>query len=263
MYKFYLVYYEFYGLMYTIVSVISVQEAEGGSSADYFLRALKKLFVAFDFDKPPMVLSEDTIFSLKAPASTGDIPFFDPETDCIVLEIQERNRAGGSLPPPFKKFSLPILDGSFHFISHSDNEHKHTDEVEFIDSSTQKTKADIQYLRKKSEDFLKHYNKDPAVYKVEEGGNNMLDNIHRFLFNTCLAKAGSGSPGVILQPNGDVAVVTMLLHGYPDWYYNDGCSDIKQEWLKSDCVEQGANMLAIYNKMKARNPELCHNVFGE
>lgn len=221
------------------------------------------MFAVFDFFEAGPLVNERK-FYMKPINRVLEIPFYDIETDCIVLEIQETNGAHQSLPEPFTKFSLPKLDGTFHFLSHSDCEPKHNDKVEVIlDPTTEQSRKDIEFIRGESNNFLKYHKKDVSSCKFEEGAHNTLANYQRFLFHTCLGRGGSGSPGVMFQPNGDVVVVTMLLHGYPDWYYSEGCSDIKDQWSKTYCVEQGANMCVVYKKIKEKSPELCRNIFRE
>ena len=224
--------------------------------------ALRDIFVVFDY-KTEVQPASGKKFYLQPLHAWKDVPFLNNQTDCIVLEIKPTNGDGESLPFPFKVFSIPHLDRSFWFISHSGGEHKHTEKVNTIlNLDSQQTQKDIKLAREKSAELLELFGKDTTMYKCESG-ENKLDNRARLLFHTSLGKGGSGSPGVVQRADGSVTVVTMLLHGYPDWYYNDNCRDLLEHWDKRLCVEQGALMSSIYNQMKEDNLALSDDIFQD
>lgn len=215
----------------------------------------------FDYLTPEHLTPDKRLF-LQPVTTLEAIPFMDSRTDCIVLEIQMTNEAGDRFPPPFTVFSIPHLDKSFRFLSHPDARQMCTEKVTTIlDPQGEQTKRDIEAVRQMSTELLQSNSINQTVFKLECGDDNKLDNPERFLFHTTFSHGASGSPGVVVRSDGKVAVVTMLLHGYPDWYYNEKCENIKQYWDKSYCVEQGALMACIFVKMKERNPRLCENIF--
>lgn len=234
-------------------------QPDNDASFNECLKALKEMYVVFDYLTPESLTPEKK-FYLKRIDTLADIPFRDGETDCIVLEIQQAS--GAEMPPPFQVFSYPPLEKGFWFLSHPDGKHMCTEKVSIIlKPDAEQTQRDIQFAKQKSDALLVSRTKDKSVYKFQSGVFNTPENLKRLLFHTGLAHGASGSPGVVVRGDGVVAVVTMLLRGYPDWFYCEGCSDIKQYWDPAYCVEQGANMTCIYNKMKISNPVLCENIF--
>lgn len=239
------------------------QEASSSQAVDQLLRRLQEMYVVFDFEAKGFV-ANDSKFFIKRPETFLNIPFYDNETDCIVLELQERNSAGEPLPDPFKKFCIPPYDGGvFHFISHSGGEPKHTDKVEIIvDPESEEAKKDIENFRSISEHFLKDRGIDPYLYKFEGGNENIITNPKRILFRTDLGKGGSGSPGFVIM-NNELYIASMLLRGYPEWYFNDDLRGLREHWDHFWLVEQGANMKYVYSAMKTKNSELFNNIFVE
>lgn len=243
-------------MKFYLLNISDNQPSDAG--IDEYLQRLDNIYVVFNFLKSRNFEERDR-FWVKAPATKNDIPFFDRNTDCIVLELQQSD----ILPLPFQMFSVPRLDGHFHLIGHSSCEPKHTDKVDVIlDPTSNVVQRDIEAVKAASEEFLRRNGKDTTSCKFEDGFPNILNNNDRFLFHTCLGKGASGSPGVLVQENGTLVVVTMLLHGYPDWFYSERCSDIRQNWNPEYCVEQGANMVSVYNAMLDKNIQLCSEIFG-
>ncbi|XP_060600573.1 uncharacterized protein LOC132754002 [Ruditapes philippinarum] len=182
------------------------------------------------------------------------VPFHDDATDCAVLELED-NSMGTEMPLSFTFFSLPRLNNRFTFIGHSLGsrmEFNHVDRI--IDLNSADTQRDIIHVKQTS---LQHSGKD-----YEMPPHNILTNPNRFLFHCKFTKGASGSPGVVILPDGRVVVVTMLLCGLPDWYYDPAVQDnVKNSWLKQYCVEQGVNLKSVYEKMFRNNPTLCQQIF--
>ncbi|XP_060578485.1 uncharacterized protein LOC132735549 [Ruditapes philippinarum] len=207
------------------------------------------VFALFEYKKDEPI-SEHQKFSF-----TAAVPFRDNETDCAILELEEKCN-GTELPRSFKYFSLPRLNQRFTFIGHSLGklmEFNHVDKI--IDIGSVQTKSDIIQVKQKS---LEHSGKD-----YDMPPHNILTNPKRFLFHCKFTKGASGSPGVVTLPDGRYVVVTMLLCGLPDWYYDSNVdARVICSWPKDHCVEQGVNLKSVYEKMYQENKSLCYHIFN-
>ncbi|KAH3792463.1 hypothetical protein DPMN_145981 [Dreissena polymorpha] len=85
--------------------------------------------------------------------------------------------------------------------------------------------------------------------------NNNINNVNRILFNCTSTQGASAAPGVAVR-NGVVYVVTMLLCGFPDWYYDSRSESFRKNFPNNCRVEQGADMTAIEFKAKTDNEKL-------
>ena len=219
-------------------------------------------FVHFQFLENNQAIHPNTKFYLKPAASLSDIPFFDEENDCIVLEIMPcQDEATFPIPEPFTVFSSYVSE--FYLIGHTGGYGKDFDHVTYIaDPSDHIIKDDIAFMKTESLEIMRNNGIDQNRFHFESGEYDYALNEKRILFHCNSSKGASGAPGIQVK-DGHIVVVTMLLHGYPDWYY-DSCqelSQLKQHWPMNYCIEQGALMREIYLKMVAKNTELCREVF--
>ncbi|XP_052223676.1 uncharacterized protein LOC127839360 isoform X2 [Dreissena polymorpha] len=241
------------------------QETQGQVDEPSQVAALSKLkdaYVDFSFVKDDQYrYKEHSVFNLKPLHSLKDVPFFDNGTDCIVLEILP-NTKGTPMPLPFSLFSPPKLEEGFHIIGHPGGSKKTFDHVDrFIDPGKEKTKKDIHTIKSESKKFLAKHGKDEHDYQFDVA--HTIYSKDRFLFHCTSSQGASGAPGVVVDEDGRVFVVTMLLHGYPDWYYDPKSNGFKTEWPKQYCVEQGASMKAIFIQMQKEKPDLCKEIFDQ
>lgn len=184
------------------------------------------------------------------------VHFMDDSTDTAVLEL-DNNTLGAAIPPPFTFFSLPRLNHRFSLIGHSEGKRMQINHVDkFIDANNTETQQNIISVKQLS---LQLTGKD---YEFQP--HHILTNPNRFLFHCKFSKGASGSPGLVVLEDGRVVVVTMLLCGLPDWYYDNSVpNDLKNNWPKEYCVEQGVNFKSVYEHMLIQNPTLCHEIFSE
>ena len=97
---------------------------------------------------------------------------------------------------------------------------------------------------------------------VEYDKDDTLTSPDRFLFHCKSTKGASGAPRVVSHEGG-VIVVTMLICGYPDWYYDPAVDgSIRASIPPDSCIEQGTSMASIYQFMEELSPELCREIFG-
>ncbi|KAL4218715.1 hypothetical protein ACF0H5_021303 [Mactra antiquata] len=188
------------------------------------------------------------------------IPFYDPATDCIVLELEEVS--GRSFPPPFKEFGFPNLKSKFTLIHHAGGKTKKVEPVSrIINMDAQQSKNDSLKLSRLSQEFLTENGLDVSYYQCELPPYNILMNRNRILFHCQCNKGSSGAPGLQVTSDGKVTVVTMMLHGYPDWYYSSELDHIIRYWNEADTVEQGANLHSIYAAIRDKNVRLFNDIF--
>lgn len=182
------------------------------------------------------------------------VRFSDSEVDTAVLELED-SPLGTPMPPQFTEFSIPVLSDKFTFIGHTGSDPQQLDIVDkCLDTNSEETRRDIITVKQQS--LL-------LAGRDYEFPPHRLDRSDRFLFHCTFSKGASGSPGVVVLADGRVVVVTMLLRGFPDWYYDPNLpQDVKDIWPKQYCVEQGSNMMIVYDKMMANNPALCQEIFG-
>jgi len=168
--------------------------------------------------------------------------------------------ASFALPEPFTLFSyIAPAESKFYLIGHTGGGRKEVDTVSCIfDPSDNGTKQEIIGLTQKSDTFVGN-NRFP----FSSGEHNYVLNEQRILFHCKSSKGASGAPGIQVMEDGRIIVVTMLLRGYPEWYYLDTpeVAQLKCQWKQEYCIEQGAVMSEICQKMLAKNPGLCSEVF--
>lgn len=221
----------------------------GGQEQDKYARLQdSRVYAAFDHTTDGQISDRQKFFF------KGVVHFHDDETDTAVLELKEKK--GTPMPLSFTFFSFPKMNSRFSFIGHSDGrrmEINHVDRI--IDMTNTDTHRSIDELKKLS---WQHANRD-----CEFPPHDILANTHRYLFHCKLSKGASGSPGAVVLEDGRVVVVTMLLHGYPDWYYDLSVTEeLKTTWPKECCVEQGVNLKSVYERMLSENASLCHEIFS-
>ncbi|XP_060552617.1 uncharacterized protein LOC132713929 isoform X2 [Ruditapes philippinarum] len=209
-----------------------------------------EVYARFEFIKDGPI-TEHQIFRFKAA-----VHFRDNETDCAILELEEKCN-GTEIPRSFKYFCLTRLNKKFSLIGHplgNAMEFNHVDKI--IDIESEETKRDIIEVKQRS---LKHSGKD-----YDMPPHNILNNPKRFLFHCKFTKGASGSPGVVTCSDGRIVVVTMLLCGLPDWYYDSNVdANVRSQWPKDHCVEQGVNLKYVYEKMYQCNKSLCNQIFHD
>ncbi|XP_060590931.1 uncharacterized protein LOC132745931 [Ruditapes philippinarum] len=181
-----------------------------------------------------------------------EVVYTNPELDISVIELLEIHRP---FPPPFTNFDVPFLDGCFHLIGHSQGNVMGTNPVtKIVNINNPEVTYQLEQLKTLS---YKHTGRSFDVPP-----HNTLENPDRFLFHCKFTQGGSGSPGVVLIDE-KIIVTTVLLHGYPDWYYDPSMEMYKMNWLQENCIEQGVNMMSVREKMKQTNPALCINIFEQ
>ncbi|XP_045212326.2 uncharacterized protein LOC123563543 [Mercenaria mercenaria] len=215
-----------------------------------------EVFVVFDYLKEGEIPMSNK-FHFKA-----DIHFENAETDTVILEILE-NGHGTPIPPPLTYFRAPDFTKEFFFIGHSEGKPLGINKVnKIVDMNSKESRIDRKNVRQWSLTHTKCV-VYPKGREYEHEPFQTLTNKHRFLFHCKFTKGASGSPGVVCLNDGRKVVVTMLLRGYPEWYYDPNMEEFKANWSKDGlCVEQGVNLESVYTFLFRDNKGLCMDIFG-
>lgn len=171
---------------------------------------------------------------------------------------------GAPMPPALLFFHTPDCTKEFYFVGHSEGKPLGINKVDkIVNIESSETQAGINDVKEWS---IKHTQCIDFPYgrEYEVKPHHTLDNPHRFLFHCKFTKGASGSPGLVFSNDGRIVVVSMLLRGYPDWYYdpNPNMDDFRSTWSKDSwCVEQGVNLLSVHEIMSKENPKLAQEIF--
>lgn len=214
----------------------------GRSVRDRYHALLRNdVYVDFGHLLPGHQPTESTKFSL-----TRNVAFVDDELDVAVIELKAQ--PGREFPPEFIRFNRAIPEKKFSFIGHPQGDEKLFNQVD----------GPVQF--------------SPEMYRSavnwsndlgQQNGFEGMENRKRLLFHCSFEKGGSGSPGIAIV-DGKEAVVTMLLRGYPGWFYDPNLDQtIRDQVGKNQLIEQGVNMVALYDKMNANDISLCYAIFGK
>ncbi|XP_045212325.2 uncharacterized protein LOC123563542 [Mercenaria mercenaria] len=213
------------------------------------------VFAAFDYLKEGE-LKEKKKFHFKE-----QVHFTNDELDTAVLELEE-HPDGTPMPPPLKYFQQPDFTKEFFFIGHSEGKPLAINKVDkVVDMQSDNAKQDIINIRNLS--LLHTVSQEyPNGRGYELEPYHTLENQHRYLFHCKFTQGASGSPGLVFLNDGRKVVVSMLLCGYPVWYYDPDMEKFRTNWSKDcHCVEQGVNLSSVHALMSKENPELCNDIF--
>ena len=175
------------------------------------------------------------------------VKFEDQDLDVAILELKEVE--GVPFPDALINFAQVSPNKKFTFIGHPFGNRKKLNEVDgpvFLDDGTYQ----------KAVDWSKRISGSDGFVGVKMPG--------RLLFHCSFQQGGSGSPGIAIEGGKKAVVVTMLLRGYPDWYYHPDCNpQIYAQVARDQCIEQGVDMVALYFKMRSQDQVLCDTIFGQ
>ena len=175
---------------------------------------------------------------------TSNVVFEDKDLDVAVVAMKPTT----GFPPPFRHFGQAKPNNKFTFVGHPFGEPKQLNQVDGLLAVSLQTKAEaVAWSR--------------GVSGTDDGFDG-IDTPGRILFHCSFEKGGSGSPGIALVGR-QAVVVTVLLHGYPNWYYDPNFDQgIKNRVTNQQRIEQGVNMADLYLKMREVNRDLCDAIFG-
>ena len=174
-----------------------------------------------------------------------NVVFADPELDVAIVELQRTDK---ELPTAFIKFSQALPGQTVFLMGHPGGAGKALNK---IDGPFQMTHV----FRQEAADWSRRVHGTDGFVGV--------DNDKKLLFNCSFQQGASGSPGISVS-NGETVVVTMLLRGYPEWKYDPNTRpELLAQVGNNQCIEQGVSMIALYQKLRSQNNDLCVSIFGQ
>ena len=169
--------------------------------------------------------------------------FEDEVLDIAVVEL----KAAREFPPPFRNFGQAQPNSKFTFVGHPFGEPKQMNQVDGLSAVSTETKAEAVA-----------WSREVASYDGFAG----METSGRIMFHCSFQKGGSGSPGIAVVGE-QAVVVTVLLHGYPDWFYDPNFDqDIKNRVANQQRIEQGVSMIDLHYKIHEVNSDLCNEIFA-
>lgn len=218
----------------------------------YFCIAVGELgdhavFVDFNYEKdfqPDHLLR----FPLKP-----DVLYHNEKLDIAVLQIKE-NLYGTTFPKPlenFVNFTRQIHEKySIYLIGHTGAGKKSVDHV-------------LKYWDPLSHRIKELYEWCEEEFVLKHGfGYTGIGDETRLHFQCMFRHGASGCPGFIVPPGGEARVVTVLLRGFPDFYYFDNFTDEERERVPTEkLIQQGSNIDAIKKDMQIKNMDLYREIF--
>lgn len=173
--------------------------------------------------------------------------------DIAVLQLKE-NTYGTSFPHPlemFDNFTPEIhVKCPIYFIGHTGAKKKCLD---FAMTYWEPFKHRIKELNDWCE---KEFNRKHG------GGYAGIEDKTRLLFQCKFRHGASGCPGFIVKPGGEARVVTVLLRGFPDFYYFENFTEEEKNRVPTEkLIQQGCTIEAIMKDMKFRNMDLYSEIF--
>lgn len=209
------------------------------------------MFVDFDYthqhDSQPVNKTSQTSNEMRKFYLTGVVKYQNELLDVAVLELAETD--GIEFPNALTNFGHASPDKKFAFIGHPSGNVKAKNKVDGpLTLNDAQLKAAIEWSNN----------------LVGFNGFRGIEVPERLLFHCSFQMGGSGSPGIVVEGGKKAVVVTMLLCGYPGWKYDLSVSEqIRAQAAGKCCIEQGVNMVSLYEKMHHESPDLCAAIFGQ
>lgn len=178
---------------------------------------------------------DKTIISHNIPILSTPI-FVDANMDMVILELKD---CGIVFPPPLHLDSFEDECREIHLIGHPDGNVMKIDPRCRIVSLT--------------EDMVLQAQKWSLDVKKTNGYEG-IDDSSMLLFHCIFQHGASGSPGLVIGPCKEPRVVTMLMKGYPSFYW-ELSYDQQKQIPPNFLIEQGIRMSAVRELMN-RDPNL-------
>ena len=177
---------------------------------------------------------------------TSNVVFRNESLDIAIVKL--RTLGSQALPEPLTlcKNTLLHVEDQFTFVGHPGGEIKQLNSIDgFVQLTNEQKKKAVKFSHQ----------------VTGTDGFDGIDNPERILFHCSFQKGGSGSPGLVVVGNIPV-VITVLLHGYPDWFYDSKVDKrIKDTVHNHNKIEQGVLMESLYQLFHKESPKLCEDIF--
>lgn len=208
---------------------------------------LAEVFVDFNYVK------EYQSHHLKRFPLEPTVLYFDDKLDIAVLQLKP-NIYGMAYPvalTKFDKFTPEVHEKySIYLIGHSNSLQKSMDHV-------------MKYWHPFDHRITELTDWSANEFNFKHGfGYTGIKEKTRLLFRCSFRHGASGCPGFLVRSEGDVRVVTVLLRGFPDFYYYDNFTEEEKNRVPTEkLIQQGANIGAIMEDMEKKNKELFREIF--
>ena len=181
---------------------------------------------------------------------TSRVVFSNKALDIAIVELQ--SSGGQSIPGPLTLSPNTLLEHQFFFVGHPGGEFKQLNPIDgFVKFTKGQMEIAVQFSQKVN----------PYNSVLGTNGYEGIDNPDRILFNCSFQKGGSGSPGLAVVGSEPV-VTTVLLHGYPDWFYEPTVAQHKKnEILPGNKLEQGVKMESLHELLQVEAPGVFKDIF--
>ena len=165
---------------------------------------------------------------------SSNVVFKNESLDIAIVELQ--STGGQSIPVPLTLSPNTLLEDLFTFVGHPGGEFKQLNPIDgFVTLTNDQKKKAVEFSHR----------------VAGANGFGGIDNQGRILFHCSFQKGGSGSPGLVVVGTKAV-VITVLLHGYPDWFYDPKVDKrIKDTVHNHNKIEQGVLMESLYKALHA------------
>lgn len=215
-----------------------------GQLSNFERLAHPEVFVNFEFEEHYQIGSSK--FSLEP-----KVIYHNEKLDIAVLQLKTN---GMTHPPPFIRFD------------EFTREIHEKDPIYLIGHSESKKKS-MNCVLKYWEPFEHRINElttwSEEEFDLKHGfGYTGIGKDNRLHFKCSFRHGASGCPGLLVRPGGEVLVVTVLLRGFPDFYYYDNFTDEERQRVPTGkLIQQGSNMKTIMDDMKNKNQDLYEEIF--
>ena len=175
---------------------------------------------------------------------TSAVVFSNESLDIAIVQLK-KPPGSQTLPEPLTLCKETLPEDQFTFVGHPGGEVKQLNPINgFVEITNEQKKEAVIFSHK----------------ATGTDGYDGIDNPRRILFHCSFQKGGSGSPGLVVVDDIPV-VITVLLHGYPDWFYDSKVDKrIKDTVHNHNKIEQGVLMESLYELLH-ESPELCKDIF--
>ncbi|KAK3087702.1 hypothetical protein FSP39_009367 [Pinctada imbricata] len=98
-------------------------------------------------------------------------------------------------------------------------------------------------------------------YELEYDPEGLMKSSERIMFQCSFRQGASGAPGFYVDPTGRAVLVTMLLRGFPAFFYYDNFKDERKNIDDKYLKQQGVNIGEVMKDIQQRDSSLHKEIF--
>lgn len=206
----------------------------------------EEIFIDFQYHQHKRPASDHLKFSVTS------VEYHSPELDIAVLKLKKKENE--AFPPPltyFKEIDPKHYGKPIYFVGHTGGEPKEDDRKITIWNP-------YPWRMNKLRDW--------SQKTFHTDGYSGMDDPQKLIFDCSFRHGASGSPGIshgIDHDHKDIpVVVTVLLRGFPDFYYFTDFTESDKARVPPEMLkQQGVRIGAVMNHMKQIHSLLYENIF--